>query len=110
MIPDPSRLGLRWINREAGGEDGLRASPAGPRLVDRGQIAPGAGDRLGGMKHDLGFPVAVCLLCAMLRMAERPAGIVVLVRGSVVMRHVALNRLVAARLVRAGFGALLVVL
>jgi dienelactone hydrolase len=60
------------------------------------------------MKHELRIPVAECLLCAELRMAERPAGIVVLVHGSGVTRHDALNRLVAARLVRAGFGALLV--
>jgi len=60
------------------------------------------------MKHELRIPVAEGLLCAELRMAERPAGIVVLVHGSGVTRHDALNRLVAARLVRAGFGALLV--
>jgi putative phosphoribosyl transferase len=60
------------------------------------------------MKHELRIPVAEGLLCAELRMTERPAGIVVVVHGSGVTRHEALNRLVAARLVRAGFGALLV--
>ena len=60
------------------------------------------------MKHELRIPVAECMLCAELRLAERPAGIVVLVHGSGVTRHDALNRLVAARLVRAGLGTLLV--
>ena len=60
------------------------------------------------MKHQLQIPVAEGQLCAELRLAERPAGMVVLVHGSGVTRHDALNRLVAARLVHAGFGALLV--
>jgi dienelactone hydrolase len=60
------------------------------------------------MKHDLGIPAAGCLLCAELRMAERPSGIVVLVHGSGVTRQDSLNRFVAASLVRAGFAALLV--
>ena len=60
------------------------------------------------MKHELRIPLAEGELCAELRMAERPAGIVVLVHGSGVTRHDAQNRVVAARLVRAGFGALLV--
>src|SRR6187397_2684892 len=60
------------------------------------------------MKHELKIPVGERLLCAELRTAEHPAGIVVLVHGSGVTRHDALNRLVAARLVHAGFGALLV--
>lgn len=41
-------------------------------------------------------------------MVERPAGVVVLVHGSGADRHDARNRLVAASLVRAGFGTLLV--
>jgi len=60
------------------------------------------------MKHELRIPTAGCLLSAELRMAERPAGIVVLVHGSGTTRHDSPNRLVAARLVRAGFAALLV--
>jgi putative phosphoribosyl transferase len=60
------------------------------------------------MKHELRIPAAGCLLRAELRMAERPAGIVVLVHGSGTDRHDPLNRRVAASLVRAGFAALLV--
>lgn len=60
------------------------------------------------MKHEIGIPAADCVLRAELRMAERPAGLVVLVHGSGTDRHDARNRLVAARLVRAGWGALLV--
>ena len=60
------------------------------------------------MKHELSIPAAGCMLRAELRMAEHPAGIVVLVHGSGITRHDSLNRLVAASLVRAGFGALLV--
>jgi putative phosphoribosyl transferase len=60
------------------------------------------------MKHELKIPTAGCRLCAELRMAERPVGIIVLVHGSGVTRHDSLNRFVAASLVRAGFAALLV--
>ena len=60
------------------------------------------------MKHELSIPAGGCQLRAELRMAERPAGIVVLVHGSGTTRHDALNRFVAATLVRAGFGALLI--
>jgi putative phosphoribosyl transferase len=60
------------------------------------------------MKHELTIPVPGCGLRAELRMAEHPAGIVVLVHGSGVDCHDARNRLVAACLVRAGFGAVLV--
>lgn len=60
------------------------------------------------MKHELGIPAGGCVLRAELRMAERPAGIVVLVHGSGITRHDSLNRFVAASLVRAGFAALLV--
>jgi putative phosphoribosyl transferase len=60
------------------------------------------------MKHELRIPVPGCLLCAELRMAGHPAGIVVLVHGSGITRHDPLNRFVAASLVRAGFAALLV--
>ena len=60
------------------------------------------------MKHELNIPLAEGVLCAELRTAERPAGIVVIVHGSGTTRHDALNRRVAARLVHAGFGALLV--
>jgi putative phosphoribosyl transferase len=60
------------------------------------------------MKHEIGIPATGCLLRAELRMAQRPAGIVVLVHGSGTTRHDARNRFVAASLVRAGFGALLV--
>lgn len=59
------------------------------------------------MKHELTIPAGGCQLRAELRMAERPAGIVVLVHGSGTTRHDSLNRFVAASLVRAGFGALL---
>jgi putative phosphoribosyl transferase len=57
------------------------------------------------MRHEICIPGA-CR--AELRMAERPAGIVVLVHGSGSDRHDAGNRYVAATLVRAGLGALLV--
>jgi len=60
------------------------------------------------MKHELSIPAADCMLRGELRMAERPAGIVVLVHGSGTTRHNSLNRFVAASLVRAGFAALLV--
>lgn len=60
------------------------------------------------MKHELALPVPGCVVRAELRMVERPAGIVVLVHGSGTTRHDARNRFVAASLVRAGFGALLV--
>jgi pimeloyl-ACP methyl ester carboxylesterase len=60
------------------------------------------------MKHELSVSAAGCTLRLELRMAEHPAGVVVLVHGSGVTRHDALNRFVAARLVRAGFAALLV--
>ena len=59
------------------------------------------------MKHDLRIPAAGRQLCGELRMAERPAGIVVLVHGSGVTRQDPLNRFVAACVVRAGFAALL---
>lgn len=59
------------------------------------------------MKHELSIPIAGCVLRAELRMAEHPRGIVVLVHGSGTSRHDAGNRFVAASLVRAGFGALL---
>jgi pimeloyl-ACP methyl ester carboxylesterase len=57
------------------------------------------------MKHEITI-AGVC--CGELRMAEHPAGIVVLVHGSGIDRHDAQNRFVAASLVRAGFAALLV--
>jgi putative phosphoribosyl transferase len=60
------------------------------------------------MKHELTIPVPGCTVRAELRMAEHPAGVVVLVHGSGADRHDSLNRLVAASLVRAGFAALLV--
>ena len=60
------------------------------------------------MKHELGIPAGGCMLRAELRMAEHPAGIVVLVHGSGTTRHDSLNRFVAASLVRTGFAALLV--
>ena len=60
------------------------------------------------MKHELRIPAYGRVLHAELRMAERPAGIVVLVHGSGSTRHDPLNRLVAASLVREGFAALLV--
>jgi putative phosphoribosyl transferase len=60
------------------------------------------------MKHDLRIPAAGRLLCAELRMTERPAGVVAVVHGSGVTRQDSLNRFVAASLVRAGFAALLV--
>jgi putative phosphoribosyl transferase len=60
------------------------------------------------MKHEISIPAAGCRVSAELRMAERPAGLVVLVHGSGIDRHDSLNRLVAASLVRAGFGAMLV--
>lgn len=60
------------------------------------------------MKHELHIPAGGCTLGVELRMAERPAGIVVLVHGSGTTRHDSRNRRVAARLVHAGFGALLV--
>lgn len=59
------------------------------------------------MKHELTISAGGCQLRAELRMAEHPAGIVVLVHGSGTTRHDSLNRFVAASLVRAGFGALL---
>jgi putative phosphoribosyl transferase len=60
------------------------------------------------MKHELTIPVPGCVVRGELRMAEHPSGIVVLVHGSGTDRHDARNRFVAASLVRAGFGALLV--
>lgn len=60
------------------------------------------------MKHELRIPVPGGEVCAELRMTERPAGIVVLVHGSGATRHDTPNRHVAANLVRAGLGALLV--
>jgi dienelactone hydrolase len=60
------------------------------------------------VKHELTIPVPGCALQVELRMAEHPAGVVVLVHGSGIDRHDARGRRVAARLVRAGFGALLV--
>jgi dienelactone hydrolase len=60
------------------------------------------------MKHELAIPVPGCEVRAELRMAEHPAGVVILVHGSGIDRHDARNRYVAASLVRAGFGALLV--
>ena len=60
------------------------------------------------MKHELRIPAGGCRVCAELRMAEHPAGVVVLVHGSGTTRHDALNRFVAARLVDAGLAALLV--
>jgi dienelactone hydrolase len=57
------------------------------------------------MKHEITVAGAGC---GELRLAEHPAGIVVFVHGSGIDRHDSRNRLVAARLVRAGFGALLV--
>src|SRR5688572_22879410 len=60
------------------------------------------------MRHEIKIPAPGCTLGVELRMAERPAGIVVLVHGSGITRHDSLNRFVAASLVRTGFGALLV--
>jgi putative phosphoribosyl transferase len=60
------------------------------------------------MKHEMRIPAAGCVLGVELRMAEHPAGVVVLVHGSGADRHESRNRRVAASLVRAGFGALLV--
>ena len=60
------------------------------------------------MKHELTVPVPGCEVRGELRMAGQPAGIVILVHGSGTDRHDARNRFVAASLVRAGFGALLV--
>lgn len=60
------------------------------------------------MKHEIHVPAQGCTLKAELRMADRPAGAVILVHDSGVTRHDALNRYVAASLVRAGFAALLV--
>jgi putative phosphoribosyl transferase len=60
------------------------------------------------MKHEIHVPAENCTLRTELRMAERPAGAVILVHGSGVTRHDSLNRYVAASLVRAGFAALLV--
>jgi putative phosphoribosyl transferase len=60
------------------------------------------------MKHELNIPVSGCAVRAELRMVEHPAGVVVLVHGSGADRHDACNRFVAARLVEAGFAALLV--
>jgi pimeloyl-ACP methyl ester carboxylesterase len=60
------------------------------------------------MKHELTIPVPGCAVRAELRMAEHPLGVVVLVHGSGADRHDAHNRFIAASLVRAGFGALLV--
>lgn len=57
------------------------------------------------MKHEITITGAGC---GELRLAEHPAGIVVFVHGSGIDRHDSRNRLVAASLVRAGFGALLV--
>jgi dienelactone hydrolase len=82
------------------------------RLIDEDQNAhstevlhwPGdCSDR--PMKHEITIAGAGC---GELRLAEHPAGIVILVHGSGIDRHDSRNRLVAARLVRAGFGALLV--
>ena len=60
------------------------------------------------MKHELAIPAPGCEVRVELRMAEHPAGVVVLVHGSGADRHDARNRYIAASLVRAGFGALLV--
>jgi putative phosphoribosyl transferase len=60
------------------------------------------------MKHELTIPVPGCAVRAELRMVEYPAGVVVLVHGSGADRHDERNRFIAASLVRAGFGALLV--
>ena len=60
------------------------------------------------MKHEVLIPAPGCDLRVELRMAEHPAGVVVVVHGSGADRHDARNRYVAASLVRAGFGALLV--
>jgi putative phosphoribosyl transferase len=60
------------------------------------------------MKHEITIPAAGCMLRGELRLADHPAGIVVLVHGSGIDRHDSRNRFVAASLVRAGFGALLV--
>jgi putative phosphoribosyl transferase len=60
------------------------------------------------MKHELTIPTAGRALRAELRMADHPAAIVVFVHGCGTDRHDALNRFVAAGLVRAGFATLLV--
>jgi pimeloyl-ACP methyl ester carboxylesterase len=60
------------------------------------------------MKHEVLISAPGCDVRVELRIAEHPAGMVVVVHGSGTDRHDARNRYVAASLVRAGFGALLV--
>lgn len=75
---------------------------------DRGQPPLPGGAYLDCVKHEIVIPAPGCLLHGELRMVEHPGGIVVLVHGSGTTRHDAHNRSVAASVVRAGFGALLV--